>query len=33
MKPAIRDGHLPSGGGWGTEINVDTVRVHPPRRR
>jgi L-alanine-DL-glutamate epimerase-like enolase superfamily enzyme len=35
VKPVIRDGHLllPSGPGWGTEIDEATVRAHPPRRR
>ena len=35
VKPAIKDGHisLPTGPGWGTEINEATVRAHPPRQR
>jgi len=35
VKPAIKDGHitLPTGPGWGTEIDEDTVRAHPPRQR
>jgi L-alanine-DL-glutamate epimerase-like enolase superfamily enzyme len=35
VTPAIRDGHLhlPPGPGWGTEVNEDAVRAHPPRRR
>jgi L-alanine-DL-glutamate epimerase-like enolase superfamily enzyme len=34
VKPTIVDGHLlvPSGPGWGTEINEATVRAHPRRR-
>jgi len=33
VKPTFRDGYLalPTGIGWGTEINVDAVRAHPPR--
>jgi len=33
--PAIKDGHLtlPSGPGWGTEVNETTVWAHPPRQR
>jgi L-alanine-DL-glutamate epimerase-like enolase superfamily enzyme len=32
--PVIEDGHLvlPTGPGWGAEINEDFVRAHPPRR-
>jgi L-alanine-DL-glutamate epimerase-like enolase superfamily enzyme len=35
VKPAIKDGSitLPTGPGWGTEIDEDTVRAHPPRQR
>ena len=35
VKPAIKDGYLtlPSGPGWGTEVNEATVRAHPPRQR
>jgi len=35
VKPAIKDGHitLPTGPGWGTEIDEATVRSHPPRQR
>jgi L-alanine-DL-glutamate epimerase-like enolase superfamily enzyme len=35
VKPNIVDGHLllPSGPGWGTEIDEATVHAHPPRRR
>ena len=35
VKPEIRDGHLylPTGPGWGTEVNEAAVRAHPPRRR
>ena len=31
--PAVRDGHLqlPTGPGWGTEVDEDAVRAHPPR--
>ncbi|MBI4638565.1 MAG: mandelate racemase/muconate lactonizing enzyme family protein [Candidatus Rokubacteria bacterium] len=34
-KPAIEDGHLclPTGPGWGTEVNEAAVRAHPPRTR
>ena len=33
VKPDIKDGHLtlPTGPGWGTEINEVAVRLHPPR--
>lgn len=33
VKPKIEDGHLilPTGPGWGTEINEEAVRAHPPR--
>ncbi len=33
VKPEIKDGHLvlPTGPGWGTEVNEDAVRAHPPR--
>ncbi len=33
VKPDIRDGylHLPTGPGWGTEINEDAVRAHPAK--
>jgi L-alanine-DL-glutamate epimerase-like enolase superfamily enzyme len=35
VKPEVRDGYLrlPTGAGWGTEVNEATVRAHPPRRR
>ena len=35
VKPDIRDGHLhlPTGPGWGTEVNEAGVRAHPPRKR
>jgi galactonate dehydratase len=35
VKPVIADGHLllPTGPGWGTEVNEDAVRAHPPRKR
>jgi L-alanine-DL-glutamate epimerase-like enolase superfamily enzyme len=35
VKPQIKDGHLmlPTGPGWGTEINEAAVRAHPPRQR
>jgi L-alanine-DL-glutamate epimerase-like enolase superfamily enzyme len=34
VKPHIENGHLmlPTGPGWGTEINEDAVRAHPARR-
>jgi galactonate dehydratase len=34
VKPDIRDGYLylPSGPGWGTEVNEEAVRAHPPQR-
>ncbi len=33
VKPTIRDGYLsvPTGPGWGTEVNEAAVRAHPPR--
>jgi galactonate dehydratase len=33
VKPVIKDGHLfvPTGPGWGTEVNEEAVRAHPPR--
>jgi len=33
VKPRIEHGHLllPEGPGWGTEINEEAVRAHPPR--
>jgi L-alanine-DL-glutamate epimerase-like enolase superfamily enzyme len=33
VKPLIADGHLsiPTGPGWGTEINEEAVRAHPPQ--
>ncbi len=33
VQPRIEDGHLllPEGPGWGTEVNEDAVRAHPPR--
>jgi L-alanine-DL-glutamate epimerase-like enolase superfamily enzyme len=35
VRPTIRDGYLelPTGPGWGTEVNEEAVRAHPPRRR
>ncbi len=35
VKPEIRDGHLtvPRRPGWGTDVNEEAVRAHPPRRR
>jgi galactonate dehydratase len=35
VKPDIREGHLylPTGPGWGTEVNEEAVRAHPPRKR
>jgi L-alanine-DL-glutamate epimerase-like enolase superfamily enzyme len=34
-RPRIEHGHLvlPTGPGWGTEVNEDAVRKHPPRKR
>ena len=34
VKPDIEDGHLhlPTGPGWGTEVNEAAVRAHPPAR-
>jgi galactonate dehydratase len=34
VKPDIRDGYLylPSGPGWGTEINKKTIQTHPPQQ-
>ncbi len=33
VRPRIVEGylHLPSGPGWGTEVNEEAVRAHPPR--
>ncbi len=33
VNPQIEDGHLilPTGAGWGTEVNEEAVRAHPPR--
>jgi hypothetical protein len=33
VKPDIADGHLhlPTGPGWGTEVDEAPVRAHPPR--
>jgi len=30
--PEIEDGYLklPKGPGWGTELNEDVIRAHPP---
>ena len=35
VKPVIENGHLvlPSAPGWGTEVNEEAVRAHPPRKR
>jgi L-alanine-DL-glutamate epimerase-like enolase superfamily enzyme len=35
VKPEIRDGHvlLPTGPGWGTEVNEKAVLAHPLRKR
>ena len=35
VKPRIENGHLllPTGPGWGTEVNEEAVRAHPPKRR
>jgi galactonate dehydratase len=32
--PEIKDGylHLPTGPGWGTEVDEEAVRTHPPKR-
>ena len=34
VKPDIREGflYLPSGPGWGTEVNEEAVRAHPAKR-
>jgi galactonate dehydratase len=34
-KPEIKDGHLflPTRPGWGTEVNEEAVRAHPPKKR
>ena len=34
-RPEIKDGHLilPTRPGWGTEVNEEAVRAHPPRKR
>jgi L-alanine-DL-glutamate epimerase-like enolase superfamily enzyme len=33
VKPSVTDGHmtLPTGPGWGTEVNEAAVRAHPPK--
>jgi len=33
VKPRIEQGHLllPTGPGWGTEVNEEAVRAHPAR--
>jgi L-alanine-DL-glutamate epimerase-like enolase superfamily enzyme len=33
VKPVIKDGHmlLPTGPGWGTEVNEEVLRAHPPK--
>jgi L-alanine-DL-glutamate epimerase-like enolase superfamily enzyme len=35
VKPQIEEGHLvlPSGPGWGTQINEEAVREHPPKAK
>src|SRR5512145_1831908 len=35
VKPVLEDGHLrlPTGPGWGTEVDEAAVRAHPPRKR
>ena len=35
VTPRIENGHLllPTGPGWGTEVNEAAVRAHPPRKR
>ena len=34
VKPAITNGYLalPTGPGWGTDVNEEAVRLHPPRQ-
>ncbi len=34
VQPSIEGGYLtlPTGAGWGTEINEEAVRAHPPRQ-
>jgi len=34
VPPVIEDGHLvlPSGPGWGADINEEAVRAYPPKR-
>lgn len=34
VQPQIENGHLllPTGPGWGTEVNEEAVRAHPPRK-
>jgi galactonate dehydratase len=34
-RPEIKDGHLilPTRPGWGSDVNEEAVRAHPPRRR
>jgi len=34
-KPDIKDGHLTlsTRPGWGTDVNEEAVRAHPPRKR
>jgi galactonate dehydratase len=34
VQPKIKDGYLelPTGPGWGTEIDEAAVRAHPPKR-
>ena len=33
--PVVEDGHflVPTGPGWGAEVNEEAVRAHPPKRR
>jgi L-alanine-DL-glutamate epimerase-like enolase superfamily enzyme len=33
VKPVVKDGQLslPTGPGWGTEVNEEVVRAHPPK--
>ena len=35
VKPDVREGHLhlSNAPGWGTEVNEEAVRAHPPRKR
>ena len=35
VKPDVRGGYLylPTGPGWGTEVDEEAVRAHPPRHK